>query len=50
MSRVILEEVNEVVDIVEVVDCCHAELRGVAHSCSEGKSSDSAEAVDSKLD
>ena len=49
MSGVILEQVNEVLDIIQVVDCCHAEALGVSDCCAEEQAPDSSEAVDSYL-
>ena len=49
MSGVVLEQVNQVRDFVQVVDSGNSELLGVCDSCSEEKSSNSAEAVDSEL-
>ena len=53
MNRVVLEEINKVVEVHEwVVDCRDLSLGGVLgrEARSEGESSDSSKSVDSKSD
>ena len=47
MSRVVLEQVDQVIDIVKVVDGGDSEALRVLDCCADHKSTDSAEAVDS---